>query len=567
MRRFFALLLVTALAGLPSVPAVASPADLSLWTAVSYPGDGSPFGMPGEWLVSADGTTVAQHVNGAPTFFVAPDAVEGKRVTATFTSTSDDNDFFGVALGFDPTEISDPDAEYLLIDWKQSEQSIDWIGGGGPVTGSTGLAVSRVTGVPSLDELWGHVEQTEAATGAVVELERAVNLGDVGWEDDTPYALEIEYTETSLIVEVDGVVELDMRGDFPPGPFAIYNFSQPGVASSAITFEPLNEPPEVLGGGAADVTVDEGEVATTSGAFTDPDGDPLTLSCSGSCSGFSDLGAGAWTLSRVEVEGPDVHFVTVTASDGELEATDDFMISVANVVPVIDEPLTVAPPIVAVGDPVEINVSFTDAGVLDTHTAAVSWGDGEADLPMVDQGAGFGTASATHAYVSAGTKSIEVTITDDDDGVDTAIVTVFVFDPDTFVTGGGWIASPEGAVADAPDHEGKATFGFVVRYDRSGAIRGSLEFQVHKEINLHARDFDHLEIVNGVARFSGTGAVNGEPGYEFSAVATDERIAATDEDLFRIAISIDGAVVYDGAALGPVGLPIVGKGIQVHQRG
>jgi hypothetical protein len=49
-------------------------------------------------------------------------------------------------------------------------------------------------------------------------------------------------------------------------------------------------------------------------------------------------------------------------------------------------------------------------------------------------------------------------------------------------------------------------------------------------------------------------------------VATDERYATSTKDLFWITITGPGGVVYNGSTYPAGGLPIVGKGIQVHDR-
>jgi Ca2+-binding RTX toxin-like protein len=69
------------------------------------------------------------------------------------------------------------------------------------------------------------------------------------------------------------------------------------------------------------------------------------------------------------------------------------------------------------GEPVNVNGTFTDVGVLDTHTAEVDWGDGSAPEPLaLVQGAGFGSVSGSHIYVAGGVYTVTVTVTDDDTG-------------------------------------------------------------------------------------------------------------------------------------------------------
>ncbi|HEU4895792.1 MAG TPA: hypothetical protein VFT85_08140, partial [Acidimicrobiia bacterium] len=143
-RKSLVVLVVTALAAVAiPVSAAPQPVDFSTWVVYNLPYTGSGLSDPGDWVVDPSGLSVEQLVNGRPTFFASPDDADGYRITATFQTPSEDNDFFGVALGFTPTS-----SEYLLIDWRQSAQDIEWGEGTGPVNGIPGLAVSLVTGVP-----------------------------------------------------------------------------------------------------------------------------------------------------------------------------------------------------------------------------------------------------------------------------------------------------------------------------------------------------------------------------------------------------------------------------------
>ena len=136
-----------------------TPIELNTWTSESYPAV-SGFNA-GVWTVAGDKLSVFQSVNGQPTLFYSDflaynTIVEGRVKVET---TGDwDNDYIGFALGFQPRDASSANADYLLIDWKQEDQSFDFgspsctPGGFAP----EGLAVSRVSGIPTADEFWGH---------------------------------------------------------------------------------------------------------------------------------------------------------------------------------------------------------------------------------------------------------------------------------------------------------------------------------------------------------------------------------------------------------------------------
>ena len=137
---------------------VVGPVDLTVWTPESY---AAVAGFrAGVWTVAPNGLSVFQSANGQPTLFCSDfDAInteiEGKiRVTG-----GRDDDHIGFALGFQPGDTSNPMADYLLVDWKRRQQTFNF-GPPSNTPGSTafrGLAASRVFGIPTADEFWGHV--------------------------------------------------------------------------------------------------------------------------------------------------------------------------------------------------------------------------------------------------------------------------------------------------------------------------------------------------------------------------------------------------------------------------
>lgn len=207
-----------------------TPVPLILWTAESYPAV-SGF-EPGVWKISDDGFSVLQTINGQPTLYYSNFDVFNTEIEGTIeVVTTGDNDFIGFALGFQPGDTTNPDADYLLIDWKQGNQSFNF-GDPSCTPGSyapAGLAVSRVFGIPTADEFWGHTNFNASCSdlnNGLQQLARGANLGYTGWADNTSYTFTFEFTETSLKVYVDGVLEIDIDGIFNSGRIAFYNFSQ-----------------------------------------------------------------------------------------------------------------------------------------------------------------------------------------------------------------------------------------------------------------------------------------------------------------------------------------------------
>ncbi len=222
-----------------ATPVNAAPVDLNLWTAESYPAV-SGFGS-GVWTVGGGGSSVFQSVNGQPTMFYSDflahntDAVGKIRVTGT------DDDFIGFVFGFDPGDASSAGADYLLVDWKRLDQFFNFGAPSGDPGGTAfeGLAVSRVSGVPTADEFWQH---TTYSGGGLTELARATNLGSTGWAIGVEYEFEFVFLPTQLQVFVDGVKEIDILGSFADGRMGFYNFSQAGVTYSAFTVDPQTTP-------------------------------------------------------------------------------------------------------------------------------------------------------------------------------------------------------------------------------------------------------------------------------------------------------------------------------------
>jgi hypothetical protein len=224
----------------------ADPIDLNTWSDESYPAVAG-FGA-GQWNVALDGSSVTQTVNGQPTLFYSDFNAHGTQVTGTIrvNPNSGDNDFIGFALGFDPGDTTNALADYLLVDWKAGTQFFDF---GAPSsspggTAPAGLAVSRVTGVPDADEFWQHANLAGTPAGSgLVELARGATLGATGWNDGVDYDFVFDFGPNNLEVFVNGVLELDILGNFANGRMAFYNFSQASVVYSAFERDQGSFPP------------------------------------------------------------------------------------------------------------------------------------------------------------------------------------------------------------------------------------------------------------------------------------------------------------------------------------
>jgi hypothetical protein len=129
-----------------------------------------------------------------------------------------------------------------------------------------------------------------------------------------------------------------------------------------------------------------------------------------------------------------------------------------------------------------------------------------------------------------------------------------VYDPNSsFITGGGWITSPAGALVAQPSLSGKANFGFVAKYQKGkNLVDGNTEFQFQDgNFNFKSNELDagSLVISGSKGTYRGEGTVNGAGDYGFMVSAVDGQINGSGgTDLFRIKIwdrSQGNTVVYD----------------------
>jgi len=213
--------------------------------------------------------------------------------------------------------------------------------------------------------------------------------------------------------------------------------------------------------------------------------------------------------------------------------------------------------------------------MLDTHTALWDWVDGSTSAGSVTETDGAGTAAGSHTYLSPGIYTVGVSVTDDDGGsADSAFDYIVIYDPEGgFVTGGGWFQSPQGAYTLDLSLAGRASFGFVSRYQNGASVpTGVTEFQFRVAgLSFHSEEYEWLVVAGARAQFKGVGTINGEGEYGFMITAVDEAISGGgDEDRLRIKIWLrsTGQVVYDnqlGSGDGdPPMIPLEAGSIVIH---
>ena len=120
-----------------------------------------------------------------------------------------------------------------------------------------------------------------------------------------------------------------------------------------------------------------------------------------------------------------------------------------------------------------------------------------------------------------------------------------------YVTGGGWINSPAGALVANPTATGKANFGFVAKYKKGlTALDGETEFQFqagNMKFNSTSYENATLVISGSKASYRGVGTINGTGSYKFVLTAVDGSINGSG-GINRIRMKItnaNGTTVYD----------------------
>jgi hypothetical protein len=222
------------------------------------------------------------------------------------------------------------------------------------------------------------------------------------------------------------------------------------------------------------------------------------------------------------------------------------------------------PEVVAVGEQFTVTADFTGGSgagyqcTLNTVGAQTSDADGM-------------TCTAAGSYAAAGIYTPTITVTDGASGSDSETVTVVVYDPSAgFVTGGGWFTSGAGAYIADPALTGKASFGFVSKYQRGAKVpTGNTQFRLHvADFSFHSSSYEWLVVAgSSKAQYKGQGAVNGVDGFGFMLTAHD---GGSTGDAFKIKIwDGSGTVVYDsGQGVGDAmdaGLTALGGGsIVIH---
>jgi YVTN family beta-propeller protein len=438
---------------------------------------------------------------------------------------------------------------------------------------------NRVSVVDGASATVTHIDSTPFPVSIAVDSVRhrayVSNQGDLGGFGSVVSVID---TSTNTLVEQVrvGAGALMNLLDVDPATAKVY---VPLINARAVAVigpeTPINQPPFIRSATASPIL--EGGSATLIVDAVDPDDDPLTFQTDCDDDGaFETLGL---VCDAQFFPDNGAFTVNVQVDDGRGGRDQaDVTIQVANAAPTIEAIHAPTEPI-SVNTTIATLATFTDPGVLDIHTASWAWGDETASPGVVTESGGAGTVAGSHTYTRAGVYTVQLQVTDKDGGSDEQPYQyVVVYDPSAgFVTGSGVIASPAGASTADPTLSGRATFGFVSRYERGATVpSGMTEFAFQlADLRFRSSSYAWLVVAGSRAQFKGTGTINDQGSYGFMITAVDGGPGNRGGDRFRIKIwdrDTDDAVVYDNqvacsdttdAALPCTGL--LGGNIVIHR--
>lgn len=218
--------------------------------------------------------------------------------------------------------------------------------------------------------------------------------------------------------------------------------------------------------------------------------------------------------------------------------------------------------IFAVNTPVNFTGTFSDDPG-DTHT--VEWSFESITQPgtiVVPVFPTSGSADTTYTFTEPGLYKVSLKVTDNNFLSTTATTVnglealVVIYDPDgKWVSGGGWFDSPQGAFVQMPGASGKASFGFVSRYQSGATLPiGSTRFHLNAAgLNFQSTSYEWLVISGNKAQYKGAGTINGSGSYQFMMTTIDgDQPNGDGQDKVRLRIWSDHTgLIYDNQLNAP----------------
>ena len=241
-----------------------------------------------------------------------------------------------------------------------------------------------------------------------------------------------DFGVTRLESRIDSGPWLDITGALQAGQYTYApGVLQPGLRTITIR---ATDTVGQTGQSLLDLTVNSPPTADAGGDRTVVENTTVPFDAAGSSDAEGPLFAYRWTFEDGSTDtGPTTsrHYpqdgvfpvqLTVTDTAGSTH-TDTIHVTVQNLAPVVDPLLGLA---AFEGQTVSLSAAFTDAGIFDTHTAEIDWGDGTTGPATVSSADGQGTVWAQHTYADNGVYPIMLTVTDDAGDAATAATTATI---------------------------------------------------------------------------------------------------------------------------------------------
>ncbi|HEX8333576.1 MAG TPA: T9SS type A sorting domain-containing protein, partial [Segetibacter sp.] len=211
-----------------------------------------------------------------------------------------------------------------------------------------------------------------------------------------------------------------------------------------------------------------------------------------------------------------------------------------------------------IGSTVNFSGAFWDKGG-NKHTGEWVIDDNTLVKGIVTEPSGTknGKLTGSYKFTAAGTYKLRMNITDQNNltsycntNEDMEAIVV-IYDPaGGYTCGGGWFASPAGALKSDATATGKANFGYAVSYFKGAANpKGETQFELKVgNLEFNALNFEYLSIDGAKAQLKGTGKITGgQSGVNFIMTVVDGALDGTGIDKVRIKIynKNTGQVFYD----------------------
>jgi ELWxxDGT repeat protein len=410
--------------------------SLSLNVAFSDPGTLDTHTVSVDW---GDGSTATQvnlaagvnTLNGLTHQYVASSASQaGGHFAVAVTVTDKDG---AVGQGTSTVQVNDPPPANIAFSFAGNLNNDGSLNEGGSVavSGSFSNPVSDDMNTATVD--WGDGSQDMFTLTAGSQTFQSPNHT---YSNNLPG--NAAYQVTVTVSDEEGASGSSAQ------PFVVKNVA-PSALAVAIS-SPLN----------SDGSINEGSSTALSGTFSDPgtaDSHTVTIQWGDGGQDTLDLGPGVLSFNTPahlyadNQPGDAPYAITVTVADSDGASTGAGLpLVVHNVAPA--NLAIVATTQTPEGSTVNLTGSFTDPGLLDTHTVSVAWGDGQVDTLNLSVGVfSFGPLSHLYQSVPPGNApfTINVTVTDKDGAsVQTSQSVVTSEIPPTVAIVGTPQSSPEG---------------------------------------------------------------------------------------------------------------------------